>query len=125
MIFEKLAKADYCQTALKLPTSRQIASHLFASRLRGAAGNRLLQPSPNVRQFVMELENAQPSIAGKQVPVWAQLEYPWEDAASGTVHYPARDLHLARRVANPKDRIALDCLKFASGLEKQLTAIVP
>ena len=125
MVFEKLAKADYCQYAPKLPTTHQAASRLFASRSRDSAGNRLLQPSRNVRQFIVELENAHPSLAGKQTPTWAQLEYPWEDTASGGVLYPARDLYLARRVGNPKDRIAADCLKFATALEKQLTTIVP
>jgi hypothetical protein len=123
MVFEKLGKAAYARAGNVVPRTHQVASLLFAMLLRHPAGVALVQANGNVRQFVAELEAAHPQVAGRQPHPYPQLEYPWEDA--GKVLCPARDLPLARRVKNPTDRIALDCLKFASALEKQLTAIVP
>ncbi len=125
MVFEKLAKAAYARSGQVVPKTHQIVAYLFNILLRDPVGKSLLQDNPNVQQFVEALENAQPSIAGKQAPVWPQLEYPWEDTSSGAVHYPARHLWLVRRVEDPKDRIVADCLIVASALEKQLTTIVP
>ncbi|MEP7120081.1 MAG: hypothetical protein ABJE95_04185 [Byssovorax sp.] len=125
MVFEKLAKAAYARSGYAVPHTHQAATHLFAVLLRHPAGTAILQAAPNVRQFVMELEAAQPTVAGRQPQPCPQLEYPWEDPVRSTVNYPARDLPLARRVQSPYDRIAVDCLKFASAVEKQLTTIVP
>ncbi len=125
MVFEKLAKAAYARSGYVVPRTHKAATHLFTVLLRHPAGTAILQASPHVQQFVMELEAAQPALAGQQPQPCPQLEYPWEDPARNTVHYPARDLPLARRVQSPRDRIALDCLKFASAVEKQLTTIVP
>jgi len=125
MVFEKLAKAAYARSGNVVPRTHQAASHLFALLQRHPNGLRLLRASPQVRQFVAELEAANPSVAARQPQPWPQLEYPWEDAGANDVLWPARDLPLARRVRDPHDRIALDCLKFASALEKQLTVIVP
>lgn len=125
MVFEKLAKAAYARSGYVVPRTHQAATHLFAVLLRHPAGAAILQASPNVQQFVMELEAAQPAVAGRQPQPCPQLEYPWEDPVNSTVHYPARDLSLARRAQSPRDRIVIDCLKFASAVEKQLTTIVP
>ena len=126
MVFEKLTKAAYARSGQVVPKTHQIVAYLFQHiLLRDPVGKTLLQENPNVQQFVEALENAQPSIAGKQVPVWPQLEYPWEDASSGAFHYPARHLWLVRRAEEPKDRIVADCLIFATALEKQLTTIGP
>jgi len=125
MVFEKLGKAAYARAGQVVPHTHQAASLLFAMLLRHPTGVALLQTNGNVRQFVAELEAAHPQVAGRRPQPWPQLEYPWEDPAAGTVFCPARDLPLARRVRDPRDRIALDCLKFASALEKQLTVIVP
>jgi hypothetical protein len=125
MVFEKLAKAAYARSGHVVPHTHQAATHLFAVLLRHPAGTAILQAAPNVQQFVAELEAAQPSIAGRQAQPCPQLEYPWEDPVGNTVYYPARDLPLARRVRSPTDRIAVDCLKFASSVEKQLTTIIP
>ena len=130
MVFEKLAKAAYARRGQVVPRTHQAASHLFAVLLRHPAGSAILQARPNVRQFVTELEAAHPQMAARQrelrpqVP-WPQLEYPWEDVGAGTVNYPARDLAPAQRVRNPRDRIALDCLRFASTVEQQIASIVP
>jgi hypothetical protein len=125
MVFEKLAKAAYARSGNVVPRTHQAASHLFAILQRHPAGLSLLRATPQVRQFVAELEAAHPAVAGSQLQPWPQLECPWEDAAASVIRWPARDLPLARRVKDPLDRIALDCLKFASALEKQLPVIVP
>src|SRR5438067_1131979 len=67
MIFEKLAKAAYSRGGQVVPRTHQAASHLFAVLLRHPSGTTLLHASPNVQQFIMELEAAHPSIAGRQV----------------------------------------------------------
>lgn len=125
MVFEKLAKAAYARSGLAFPRTHQAASHLFVVLLRHPAGTALLTASPQVQHFISALENAHPAVASRQNPPWEQLEYPWEDTATGNVLYPARDLSLARRVQDPTDRIAIDCLKFASALAQQLPTIVP
>ncbi|MEI6807594.1 MAG: hypothetical protein WCN95_02640 [bacterium] len=125
MVFEKLAKAAHARSGNMLPRNHRATSHLFALLLRHPAGVNLLRASSNVRQFVAELETAHPAEARKQQQPWPQLEYPWEDAVAGLIRWPAHDLPLARRVRDPRDRIALDCLRFASALVKQLPTIVP
>jgi len=124
MVFEKLAKAAFARAGAPNANSHQVATRLFLLLERNPSGKKLLQATPNVRQFVTELENAHPAVANRSSPPWPRLEYPWEDA-TGQVLYPARDLPLARRVRNPSDRILVDCLKFASAFEKQLTTIIP
>lgn len=125
MVFEKLAKAAYARSGNVVPRTHQAASHLFALLERHPAGVSMLRASPQVKQFVAELEAANPAVAARQPQPWPQLEYPWEDVSASVVLWPARDLPLARRVGDPHDRIALDCLKFASALAKQLSVIVP
>ena len=125
MVFEKLGKATFARAGNVVPRSHQVASRLFLLLKRYPAGNLLLLASPQVEQFVRELENAHPAIVGNNSPPWPQLEYPWEDTESNTVMYPAKDLYLIRRITDPKDRIALDSLKFASALVQQLIAMVP
>jgi hypothetical protein len=125
MVFEKLAKAAYARSGQVVPKTHQVASHLISVLRRHPQGKELLRTNPNVQQFILELEAAQPSIAGKQAIPCPQLEYPWEDAVTGSVLYPAVHLSLARRVGNPADRIAVDCLVFASVLERELATIVP
>lgn len=125
MVFEKLAKAAFARAGEVVPKKHEAASRFLLDLQRHRVGNAFVSRSPNVCQFVRELGAAHPHVAGKQPQPWPQLEYPWEDPATGTVHYPARDLPLARRVRDPKDRIAVDCLRFASDLEKQFTTLVP
>lgn len=125
MVFEKLAKATYARNNQVVSYTHKAIPNLFAVLKRHPAGKNLLQASPNIEQFVLSLEWAHPAIAKTQNPPLPQLEYPWEDAVSGTVLYPARDLPLVKRIYAPKDRIAAECLKCASDLAKQLTTIVP
>lgn len=125
MVFEKLAKAAFAQQNMVVPQSHQAASRLFGVLQLGRRGGATLQVPPNVRQFVAELELAQPSIAKRQPQQIPQLEYPWEDAASGVVLYPERDLPLAKRISSPKDRTVIDCMRFASQLAKDFYTIFP
>ena len=125
MVFEKLAKAAFARAGLVVPKNHQVATRLFLMLTRHPSGKAILTVYPNVEQFITDLENAHPAVAGKQIPPWPQLEYPWEDTATGIIQYPAQHLYLVRRVQDPKDRITLDCLKFASAMEKQLTSIIP
>ena len=53
-------------------------------------------------------------------PQAPQLEYTWEDPATGAVLSPAQSLPLARRVADRRDRIGADLLKFAQALATYL-----
>lgn len=124
MVFEKLAKAAYARSGLYVPRTHRVASHLFLLLLRHPSSG-ILRAGANVKAFVMQLEAAHPAVAGKQTPPWPQLEYPWEDTQAGRVCCSARDLPLIHRVTDPHDRIALDCLRFASAIEKQLHTIVP
>lgn len=113
MVFEKLAKAAFAQSGGVPPRSHQVASRFFLLLRRHPAGQKKLQAWSHVEQFVRELEVAHPQVAKDCLP---QLEYPWVDPATGQVRCPASDLPLVRRIVNPRDRIALDCLKFATAL---------
>jgi hypothetical protein len=127
MVYEKLAKATLARNGQAVAWRHQAAARLFLLLDRHPSLPPSLMVSANVRQFVVELENANPSVANRSdasgAP-WPRLEYPWEDAA-GNVLYPARDLSLAQPVREPNDRILLDCLKFAANLAKQLPNIYP
>ncbi len=74
MVFEKLAKAAYARSGNVVPRTHQAASHLFALLQRHPNGLRLLRASPQVRQFVAELEAANPSVAARQPQPWPQFE---------------------------------------------------
>jgi hypothetical protein len=65
MIFEKFAKVAYARSGYVVPHTHQAATHLFAVLLRHPAGTAILRAAPNVHQFVMELEAAQPTVAGR------------------------------------------------------------
>jgi hypothetical protein len=125
MVFEKLAKAAYARSGEVVPHKHGVVARLFAVLLRHPAGTRILQAAPNVRAFVLQLEAAQPSLAKDLPQPCPQLEYPWEDPVLNTVHYPTRDLPLVQRIQNPRDRIGVDCLKFARAVAQQLPTIVP
>ena len=116
MAFEKLAKAAFAEKSQVVPRQHEVVSLLFAYLKRSASGRELLRISPNVEAFVVLLEQAHPAVAGRYTPPAPQLEYPWEDETTDTISYPSRNLYLADRVRNPRDRIGLDTLLFAETL---------
>jgi len=123
MVFEKLAKSAFARSGMPPPRNHAAAAHFFGMLRRFPSGRQLLTSNGRAEAFIVQLELAQPSVA-KQNNLLEQLEYPWEDAA-GIVRTPCRDLALARRIADPKDRIGVDCLKFASALIKAVPEIFP
>ena len=125
MVFEKLAKATFARQGQVVPMTHQAASRLFPLLLRYPQGQQLLTASPNVQAFVLALENAHPAVAGRLNPPAEQLEYPWEDATTGAILYPAHHLSIVKRVRDPKDRTVADCLKFASALAKEMPIMIP
>jgi len=125
MVFEKIAKGAYARAGNTIPKTHKIASHFIAVLQRHPAGQSVIVSNPSVFQFIQELELAQPSIAGRTSPPNPQLEYPWIDPATSAVFYPEKDLYLVKRVKDPSDRIALDALRFASYLIKELKVILP
>lgn len=125
MVLEKLAKAAFARSGQVVPRNHQVAARFFPMILRRPGGVPLLQANAAAQQFVLQLEVAQPSIAGQLPQPCPQLEYPWEDPATSRVHHPEVDLPLVRRVQDPRSRIALDCLRFASALEQDLFILIP
>jgi hypothetical protein len=125
MVFEKLAKAAFARNGSGFARSHEAASRFFETLKRHPTSKAILAGAQNVEEFVGELELAHPTIAGNHTPPWPQLEYPWEDALSGTVRYPAKDLALARRAADPRCSIVNDCLRCASTLAQDLWTILP
>jgi len=124
MVFEKLAKAALAQRSASVPRTHRAATFLFQFLEMSPPTYRL--PIENrIRQFVAELEEAQPATARRHKQPFPQLEYPWEDPISGKVFCPAIDLPLARRVRDPKDRIGIDCLKFATAVEERFSNLFP
>jgi hypothetical protein len=79
---------------------------------------------------IRELENAQPAVVAnavktQSVPQYPQLEYPWENPATGAVEWPGQHLSIAKRVADPRDPIGPQLLKFAKALEAQFNTLFP
>jgi HEPN domain-containing protein len=119
MVFEKLAKAAIAQGGTKPPKQHPVLSKFLPS----------LKASPSlpasftaeVEAFILQLESATPAVVKGH---GERLEYPWEDAA-GRVYWPARDLTLAKTVANPSDLTAVACLKCAHDLANDLFRIFP
>jgi hypothetical protein len=125
MVFEKIAKAGFARSGQVVARSHQVAARFFPVLQRRPGGVKLLRENGAAQQFVLQLEAAQPSIARAQPHPGPQLEYPWDDPTLGSVCWPEADLPLVRRVRDPRDRIALDCLRFAGALEKELFTLIP
>jgi hypothetical protein len=129
MAFEKFAKAALLRSG-SMSYSDAKSSHKGASRMVAAmrVQKKLMAPigGPHVWTAAFEvveaLERAQPSLAkAHQGP---QLEYPWE-SSNGTVLWPAKDLPIASRLANPSSRLVFHVLDFAEKLKLQFNAIFP
>lgn len=131
MTFEKLAKAALARRNIQPPRSHSVASRLLLLLERTPGGTSLPGISIDpVFDAIRELENAQPAVVEAAVrnygvPQYPQLEYPWENPASGVVEWPAKHLPLAKRIADPRDPIGPQLLKFARALEVQFNTLFP
>ena len=131
MTFEKLAKAALARQSIQPPQSHQIASRLLLLLERTPGGTSLPGVSIGlVFAAVRELENAQPAVVSSAVrnhgvPQYPQLEYPWESPTTGGVEWPGEHLPIAKRIADPRDPIGPQLLKFAKALEAQFNALFP
>ena len=131
MTFEKLAKAALARKHIQPPKSHEVASRLLLLLERTPGGTTLPGTSlPLVFGAVRELENAQPAVVasamkGQGVPQYPQLEYPWENPATGTVEWPGRDLPIAKRMTDPRDPVGPQLLKLAKALEAQFNTLFP
>ena len=129
MVFEKLGKAAYLLNGQHVAESHVAISKLFVVLKRAPKSMYIPTVTPDVEQFIRDLENAQPSNAKARTleyhgnNVFQQLEYPWKDELNNQACYPARDLTLAQEIVRPRNTIASQCLKFASALEKDLNKI--
>jgi len=131
MTFEKLAKAALARQHIQPPLSHEVASRLLLLLERTPGGTSL--PGVSIALVfvaVRDLENAQPAVVAQAmrnrgIPQYPQLEYPWEHPTSGAVEWPAQHLPMAKRIADPRDPIGPQLLKFAKALEKQFNTLFP
>ncbi len=130
MVFEKAAKGALLKftktTAKDLIGSHRAATtfmvmlkreHKLLARIEEKKPRRVLSLLPYVR----ELEEANPSIAWdkkNRVQLRPQLEYPWEDPATGAIRWPAKNLPIANRMRHPNDLIGGRLIKLAQKFVK-------
>lgn len=128
MAFEKFAKAALLRSGA-ITYSAARSSHKGASNMVAAMRRQksLIAPvgGPHVWSAAFEvietLERAQPSLA--KAHGGPQLEYPWE--MTGSVRWPANDLPIAGKLANPSSKLVLHVLDFAEKLNRQFDSIFP
>lgn len=126
MTFEKLGKAAIARNGQPPPANHQTASWLLQILERTPGGVHVEGISTHhgksrIFSAIQEMENAHPAVAAQSVKKgitrqYPQLEFPWENPATGTVEWPEAHLPLAQRIGDPKDRIAADLLVFARAL---------
>jgi hypothetical protein len=127
MCFEKLAKAALLRKGsvdVAWARSNHRAAGLMVKTMR--LQRTLLSPLGGITvwedalRVVEALENAHPSVATDG----PHLEYPWANT-DGRVSWPAKDLSIAQRLANPKSNLAPRVLSFASQLSDKFDQIFP
>lgn len=130
MVFEKLAKAAFARGGGPVPRQHQVATRLVQVLRRAPGGAVVTIGGARALQAVQQLEAAHPAVVADAIrrgasPQYPQLEYPWEDPASGAIEWPARHLPIARRVADPEDRVGADLLKTARAFLKHFDTMFP
>ncbi len=130
MAFEKLAKAAFARQGNQPRRSHGAASRLLLLLARAPGGPQLPGYTGPILAAVGELEGAQPAVVANAIRnfgmvQYPQLEYPWENPSTGVIEWPARHLPIAIRVADPRQRIGADLLKFACALEHQFDQLFP
>jgi hypothetical protein len=108
MTFEKMAKAALLRSKQMTIGGAQ-STHAAAGRMVHVLrlNRRILRELGDGNEYawkevfplVTELERAHPKHAAADAP---KLEYPWEDAATRDIRWPARDLPVARRFGDPQ-----------------------
>jgi hypothetical protein len=130
MAFEKFGKAALLRSGA-ISLSSATSSHRAASRMIASMKLQrgLMTPmgGPLVWHAAFDaiekLENAHPQLAGRSRGA-PQLEYPWA-SASGEVLSPSRHLPIALQLANPRSKLAMHVLDFASKLDRNFDRIFP
>jgi len=132
MVFEKVAKAAFLVRGMQYSQIRG-KGHKAASdyaliikrqpRMLATLGGEHWRGWLPV---IKELEEASPSIAfNGGVQLRAQLEFPWEDPAVGTIRVPARDLPIIHRIKNPVDRTGPKLMMLARALVNRFSEMNP
>ncbi|MGM0575293.1 MAG: HEPN domain-containing protein [Myxococcota bacterium] len=122
MVFEKASKAALLRSG-QISVRKAVSSHASASTLVSILKRQrrylhtLGGGDPfrwaGVLPLVQELERAHPVLAAPGQP---QLEYPWEDPATGAVMWPGRDLPLVVRLKDPRNTNAPRLMNLAAVL---------
>lgn len=128
MVFEKAAKGallKFTKTTAKDLIHSHRAAYTFMVMLKRKPKLLAKVENKNPRRvlsliaYVRELEEANPSIAWdkkNRVQLRPQLEYPWEDLATGAIHWPAEHLPIANRMRHPGDLTGARLIKLAQKL---------
>lgn len=127
MSFEKLAKAVRARQGREPIREHLVVTTFLLNLARDRWRLAQISIGPDavmqgIFQFIRELENAHPQRGDDKAP---QLEYPWVDATTGVVCCPARDLHLCRRVTDPRDKVAAKTMKFGAALIDKFDLLYP
>ena len=80
--------------------------------------------SKQVLPLVYELERLNPALVKASGQGGPQLEYPWEQANTQRIQWPASDLPIGRRLADPRSREVSQLLHFARALVTHAHALV-
>jgi len=130
MVLEKLAKAALLRSGA-MTFKNAARSHVAASRmilvlkrnqhLLAGVGDRGSHAWKDVLPIVQELERSHPQLAAGR----PQLEYPWQDTTTGEVRWPAKDLPIANRFADPKSTEAARTTRFAMELNRAFDGLFP
>ncbi|HMJ10623.1 MAG TPA: hypothetical protein VK524_04405 [Polyangiaceae bacterium] len=138
IVFDRTSLGLFVALAYVFKNSFANASNLGASRAvsESAAASRMLlvmqrqrsllapMGGPQVWQDVLwtvaTLERAHPQLAAGG----PQLEYPWE-APAGTIHWPARDLGIARAFGDPRRNLGTRVTRFTALLVERFDQIFP
>ena len=70
----------------------------------------------HVLPLVVELERLHPQLVQGDPVREQQLEYPWVDSATNQVHWPARHLTIAQRLADRESTEGQRLTRFAAAL---------
>ena len=129
MVFEKLTKLALNLGRRPFPREHKCVELLIGILKHSPRRASVYLPNREVLNFVLELEDLNPSVAKskrEQDPsgVFPQLEYPWEDVELGRVMSPATDLSILSRLRDPDDQTLIRTIKFAQYLLKELPNLV-